>query len=231
MSKWRRLYPLRHAAAAVAVALRPFRRGRVLLFGGVLLISAAIYANVAVLRCRTATHHAVGTLPTVKACLVLGASRQLANGDQNLFYRYRMDAAQLAYTSGKCRILVVSGDNRQHSYNEPEDMKQSLVSRGVPAAAIVCDYAGGRTLDSVVRFRQIFGQNTGIVISQEFHNARAIYIARHHDLHLVGFNAREVAAYHAFRTQVREVFSRVRAVLDVQVLRARPRHLGPAIAL
>ena len=92
---------------------------------------------------------------------------------------------------------MVSGDNRHANYSEPEEMKASLVSRGVPASDIYCDYAGGRTLDSVVRFKQIFAYAYGIVISQEFHNERAIYLAEHYGVKLEGFNAREVNVFNA----------------------------------
>jgi len=163
--------------------------------------------------------------------LVLGTAKYLVGGGENLFYSYRIAAARDAYAAGKCAKLVVSGDNRHRSYNEPQTMKKSLIEQGVPADDIYCDYAGGRTLDSVVRFKHIFGQSSGIVISQEFHNVRAIYIGRANGIELTGFNAREVATYNAFRTKMREVFSRALAVLDVQLLHSEPRHYGEKIPL
>lgn len=177
------------------------------------------------------TRSSVAELPQEYACLVLGTSKLLSSGSKNLFYEYRMDAALAAYSSGKCTRIVVSGDNRHNNYNEPDQMKDSLVAMGIPSSAIFCDYAGGRTLDSVIRFREIFGQSSGIVVSQQFHNERAIFIARHHGINLMGFNAREVDAYNAFRTKLREIFSRLLAVLDVVVFHSGPRHLGEKVPI
>jgi len=189
------------------------------------------YANLLVLNCRQYTKNRVEDLPVERACLVLGTAKYLVGGGDNLFYSYRIEAARDAYSSGKCAKLVVSGDNRHRSYNEPQTMKKSLIEQGVPADDIYCDYAGARTLDSVVRFKHIFGQSSGIVISQEFHNARAIYIGRANGIELTGFNAREVPTYDAFRTKLREIFSRALAVLDVELLHSEPRHYGEKIPL
>lgn len=124
-----------------------------------------------------------------------------------------MHAAYLAYTSGKCAKFIVSGDNRHHDYNEPDMMKDSLSKLGIPTENIYCDYAGGRTLDSVIRFKMVFGQSSGIVISQQFHNARAIYIGKSHNISLIGLNAEDPTAFSSFKTKFREVFSRTRAFL------------------
>jgi SanA protein len=196
-----------------------------------LLAVLAVGANLYVLHYRRYSDNTLAALPTERACLVLGTAKFLVGGGKNLFYSYRIEAAQQAYAAGKCAKLVVSGDNRHRSYNEPETMKKSLVELGVPPRDIYCDYAGGRTLDSVVRFKHIFGQTSGIVVSQEFHNARAIYIGRANGIKLTGFNAREVTAYNSFRTKLREVFSRILAVIDVEVLHSEPRHYGEKIPL
>ena len=191
----------------------------------------ALYANMHVLSYRRYTKNQVDDLPMERACLVLGTSKFLVGGGQNLFYSYRIDAASQAYAAGKCAKLVVSGDNRHKSYNEPQAMKKSLIEQGVSPDDIFCDYAGSRTLDSVVRFKHIFGQSSGIVISQEFHNARAIYIGRANGINLTGLNAREVTSYNALRTKLREVLSRIRAVADVELLHSEPRHYGEKIPL
>lgn len=204
---------------------------KILIISISLLVAFVAYANLKVIRYQDFSANVVDGLPVERACLVLGASKYLSNGSVNLFYKFRIEAAKQVYAAGKCSRIVVSGDNRHSDYNEPEEMRRSLVEQGVPIADIYCDYAGGRTLDSVVRFKHIFGQASGIVISQEFHNARAIYIGKANGVDLTGFNAREVDAYHAFRTKVREVFSRARAVADVEVLHSKPRHYGEPIQL
>lgn len=209
-----------------------FRLWRLGLWAGLLLVMFLLgLSNWAVIRDEQATTAHVEDLPAVTACLVLGTSKHLDRDTLNPFYTYRIDAAVRVFNAGKCSRIVVSGDNRKVNYNEPETMKDSLIALGVPEAVIVCDYAGRRTLDSVLRFKQIFGQTSGIVISQEFHNARAIYIGRHHGIALVGFNAQEVRVSHSLKTQVREIFSRARAVADVWLLHSEPAIGGSPIPL
>jgi SanA protein len=142
-----------------------------------------------------------------------------------------MQAAAALFRARKVDYLVVSGDNHVRGYDEPQDMKDSLVSLGVPQERIYCDYAGFRTLDSIVRVREIFGQTEVTVISQEFHNQRAIFIAQNRGVDAVGFNAPEVDAYNSFKTKCREVVARANMLLDLFVLRRRPRFLGQRIII
>ena len=192
---------------------------------------ATIYANLVVISHKEFTHTNIADLPKENACLVLGTSKMLSNGNLNLFYQYRMNATVEAFAAGKCSKIVVSGDNRRNDYNEPDQMKQSLIAMNIPSEVIFCDYAGGRTLDSVLRFKDVFGQSSGIVISQGFHNERAIYIGKNNGINLTGFNAKEVDAYNGFRTKFREIFSRVRAVVDIEILQSKARHYGQPIAI
>lgn len=171
-------------------------------------------------------------VPPRKAALVLGCSEHLQNGQDNLFFCNRIDAAAELYKTGKARYLIVSGDNHIEGYDEPSDMKRALMARGVPGDAIYCDYAGFRTLDSVVRTKAIFGQDKFIVVSQKFHNERAIFLASHKGLDAVGFNARDVTTVrHGLRTHLREQFARIKNVLDVYVLRSQPKFYGPPVLL
>ena len=173
----------------------------------------------------------VASVPARKVGLVLGTSRALANGDRNLFFAYRMDAAAELYRAGKVKYLLVSGDNREPRHNEPAQMRDDLLARGVPATAIYCDYAGITTLDSVIRAAAVFGLRDDLtIISQGFHNQRALYLAEHHGINAIAFNARDVNSYHATRTLTRERLSRLRAWWDVRVGGREARHLGPAIA-
>jgi SanA protein len=166
-------------------------------------------------------------LPTTKVGLVLGCSEQVAGGRKNLYFERRMAAAAELFHSGKVRYLLVSGDNSRADYDEPSDMQRALVAAGVPASRIVLDYAGFRTLDSVVRAKQVFGLSELIVVSQRFHNERAVYLARAHGIRAYGYNARDVGGSAAVRTRLREVVSRLVAVLDVELLHSSPRFGGP----
>ena len=170
-------------------------------------------------------------VPETDIALVLGCRRYLSNGRQNLFFKYRMDAAVEIFQSGKAKYLLVSGDNHIHSYNEPQDMKDALIERGIPESKIICDYAGFRTLDSVVRAKEVFGQDRLIIISQEFHNRRAVFIGQSREMEVYGYNARDVDTFNSIKTSLREALARVKTVLDVWVLHKQPKFLGHPMAI
>ena len=165
-------------------------------------------------------------VPKTKVALVLGTAARTIHNRPNLFFKKRMDAAAKLYKSGKVRHLLVSGDNHVKSYNEPEDMQQALIARGVPASAITLDFAGFRTFDSVVRAKEVFGQSSIIIVSHPFHNQRAVFIAREKGIEAYGYNAGKVSTRVSPKTYVREYFARVKAVLDVYVLQTEPKFLG-----
>jgi SanA protein len=163
--------------------------------------------------------------------LLLGTSRYLSNGRPNPYFDNRIEAAKELYAAGKIRFIVASGDNSHRSYNEPILMREELVRNGVPEEVIVLDYAGFSTLDSVLRLHRVFGQQEFTVISQQFHNERALYIARHNSLDAIAYNADAVTGSVGLRTSVREYLARVKAVLDVHVLGTEPRFLGERIPI
>lgn len=169
-------------------------------------------------------------VPARKVGLVLGTSKYITTGQQNLYYRYRIDAAVRLYQAGKIKYLLLSGDNATTAYNEPATMKADLVKRGVPAANIYLDYAGFRTLDSMVRCRDVFKEDAIITISQKFHNQRAVYIGRKKGLDAIGFNAKDVSTAYGFKTQVREKLARVKMMLDL-LFDVQPKFGGPAVLI
>ncbi|CAK8722494.1 DUF218 domain-containing protein [Candidatus Electrothrix laxa] len=167
--------------------------------------------------------------PSVYCAILLGTSKYLRGGRRNLYYRYRIEAAKRLYNNGGCRKIIVSGDNGTRQYNEPKNMRKDLIEAGVRKEDIISDYAGFRTLDSIIRFKKIFGQQRGVVISQKFHNERAIYIGRAYGIELYGYNALDVGIRSGLKTRLREVLSRVMCVLDVELLHTGPRFLGKQI--
>jgi len=176
-------------------------------------------------------YSSIDSIPSEKTGLLLGTSKYLATGNLNPYFEYRLRAAVRLFRSGKIKYIIASGDNRRHNYNEPRVMKEELVKRGIPARAIYLDYAGFRTLDSVVRCSKIFGQDSFIVISQRFHNERAVFIARHFGIDAIGYNARDVAERAGLKTRVREYFARVKAFLDLYVTGKKPKYLGKKIEI
>jgi len=170
-------------------------------------------------------------LPENKVGLVLGTSKYLRDGSENLFFKYRLQAAADLYIAGKIDHVIVSGDNRMENYNEPREMKRELVKMGVPPEKVHFDFAGFRTLDSVIRCKEVFGQEQFTVITQRFHNERAIFIARKKGIEAIGFNARDVNPQMAFRTKMREIFARVKVIFDLFVLNTQPKFLGEKIPI
>lgn len=212
---------------------RWFRRLLMFLLAGVLLFLGVVaYANLtAIWASRGRLFTDVTSLPATKVGLVFGTTDRV-NGRQNLYFRYRIDAAVRVWKSGKLETLIVSGDNYSDPYyNEPEKMKQALVERGIPGDRIVCDPKGLRTLDSVVRAKEIFGTNSILMISQRFQNERAIYLAKANGIEAYGFNARDVETQAGLKTRIREIGARVKMWLDVNFLNTRPSHLGKKIGL
>lgn len=195
-----------------------------LLLGGGLIT----YANMLpVWASRGRLFNETATLPAAKVGLVFGTT----DNYNNPYFRYRIEAAVKVWDAGKVETLIVSGDNRSKYYNEPEKMKAALVAKGVPEDRIVCDYAGLRTFDSVVRAKEIFGADTVLVISQRFQNERAIYLAQAQGMEVYGFNAKDVELPAGFKTKIREVGARVQMWLDVNFLDTRPTHLGEKVKM
>ena len=152
--------------------------------------------------------------------LLLGTTPQ-ARFDRitNYFFIYRIDAAEQLYKAGKIEKILISGDEDSlDGVNETECMKDSLVARGVPASAIVLDGKGYRTISSIINANKVYGLKSFTIISQKFHNERAIYQAEHLGLdieHVQAYNAKIPKSRRAFLTTIREYFARVKMFWDV----------------
>jgi len=168
-------------------------------------------------------------IPTKKVALLLGTSKNLRRGRINRYFQYRINAAVQLYKAGKIKYIIASGDNRTRYYNEPIEMKKSLMAQGIPGKVITLDYAGFRTLDSIVRCQKIFSQEDIVVVSQPFHNKRALFISDFYGIKAIGFNARAVPLSNDIKTQIREFFARLKAVLDLYILRTQPKFLGEKV--
>ena len=180
---------------------------------------------------KTQLYHDVNQIPVRKVGLVLGASKTTTKGFSNYYFTYRMKAAYLLFQAHKVQYLLVSGDNHIKGYDEPSDMREALIALGVPDSCIILDYAGFRTLDSVVRCDEVFGEDSITIISQEFHNQRALFIANKNHINAIGFNAQEVNKHYSFKTRVREYFARVKCILDIYILGTSPHFLGDKIKI
>ena len=167
----------------------------------------------------------------VKVALLLGTSKYAKGGRINMYYKYRLQAVAQLYAAGKIEYVLVSGDNSTIHYNEPTTMLNDLIAMGIPKERIVQDFAGFRTLDSVVRAKEVFGQSKIIVVSQRFHVERAIFIAKRRGIEATGFCAKDVSASYGFKTQVREFFARGKMFIDLYLINKEPKFLGDPVQI
>jgi SanA protein len=196
---------------------------------GLILLGFILYSNIRIDKyAKGRLYNTVSAVPHYHTALVLGTSPIRRNGGPNQYFLARIDAAANLYEAGKVDRILVSGDNRKKEYNEPEEMKKALVNKGIPEAVIFLDYAGFRTFDSVVRAKEVFGQSEFIVVSQKFHNERAVFIAGKKGIQAVGFNAADVRASFGFLTHVREWGARCKVFLDL-LLGKKPHFLGDPV--
>ena len=168
-------------------------------------------------------------IPENKCGLLLGTSKYTIHGTINQYFSTRLDAAAKLYHSGRVKYIIASGDNSEIYYNEPRQMAEGLKKRGIPMEKIFLDYAGFRTLDSIVRGKEIFGQNSVTVISQKFHNERAVYIGRTYGISVIGFNAEDNEYTTNPMVRLREIFARFKAFIDVNIIKEQPKFLGEKI--
>ncbi|XKM12716.1 ElyC/SanA/YdcF family protein [Orbaceae bacterium ac157xtp] len=169
------------------------------------------------------------SIPHKTVGVVLGTSKYVKGGGLNEFYKNRIDGAIDLYMLGKVDYLLLSGDNGQQSYNEPVMMRRDLLKANIPDSAIVLDFAGFRTLDSVVRANKIFDADNFTIITQEFHCERALFIA-----HAQGINAQcfAVATPEKMKfVRVREMLARVKTFIDLYILDKEPKFLGPMLPI
>ncbi len=176
------------------------------------------------------TSYQIADVPTVKTALLLGTSKTLNNGQSNTYFDNRIRATSNLYKSGKIQYIIVSGDNSRKNYNEPEDMQLALMKYGIPQDKIFLDFAGFRTLDSVVRAKEIFGQQKIIIISQKFHNERAVFLAQQNGIDAFGYNAEDVNKYAGFKTNMREYLAKAKAYYDV-ITGVKPKYGGKKILI
>ena len=158
----------------------------------------------------------INSTPNKKVGLLLGTSKYLANHNLNYFYTYRIQATAQLYKAGKIKGVLISGDNSEENYNEPETMRDDLILAGIPSQFITLDYAGFSTLDSLIRANAIFGIDDYIIISQQFHVERALYIAKKKGFKAIGFAVKDIKGTSgAYRMLVREFGARAKAIIDV----------------
>lgn len=169
----------------------------------------------------------VQALPFFPVAVVLGTSKYSARNVVNEYYQYRINAAITLYQQHKVGALLLSGDNAHLSYNEPWTMKRDLLKAGIPNEHLYLDYAGFRTLDSILRAKHIFDTDHFLIITQRFHCERALFIAQHHRISAHCLAVSDPTRHLGFQVRLREVFARAKAFADLYLLNTQPKFLGP----
>nr|QIH43182.1 DUF218 domain-containing protein [Vibrio ziniensis] len=165
-------------------------------------------------------------VPEFQVAVVLGTSKYLGK-TLNEYYSHRINAAISLYELGKVSRFLLSGDNAHRSYNEPWTMKRDLLKAGIPEGNIFLDYAGFRTLDSIVRAKTIFDTDNFLIITQRFHCERALFIAQYHDINATCLAVSDPINHSGIKTRTREVFARTKAFFDLYIFNTQPKFLGP----
>jgi SanA protein len=202
------------------------RTRRIVLFWTAAALVAAVEAVLAaaflVGEASPYVYSSVNDIPARKVGVVLGTP-EYSKGKANPVLEGRIRAAAELYRAGKVQLLVVSGASRPEMfYDEISAMSKKLIAQGIPEDAIIKDGKGFRTLDSILRMRDVFGYDEFVTISQRDHCERALYLANHHGISTIGFAAGippgqnlDEILFSAFR----EPLARIKAVLDIAVNR------------
>ncbi len=169
-------------------------------------------------------------VPTKSTALVLGTAQYLNNGRTNLYFKFRIDAVYDLWKAGKIKYILVNGDNSRKDYDEPTAMKEALIKKGIPANRIYLDYAGFRTLDSMVRAKKVFGQRDLIIVTQQFHAERALILAMFNHIQAFAYNAVDVDVYYGFKTSLREYLARIKIWIDL-IFGVDPKFLGEPVSI
>ena len=175
-------------------------------------------------------HSQINSTPHNKVALLLGTAKTF-NGRGNLYFITRINAVAKLYHAKKIDKIVASGDNSREGYDEATDMEQALIEKGIKPDDIYLDYAGFRTLDSVVRLKEIFDVTKVTVISQKTHCQRALFIAEHHGIDAIAFEAKDVIHAGKLKLQIREYLARVKAWIDVKITNKSPKFLGKKVLI
>lgn len=203
------------------------------IFGALLLVLLLVIITCNAIITSTTKHKIytdIQKVPTNRVGIILGTSSRTASGSPNPYYTHRINATVALYRANKIKFILVSGDNGTIYYNEPDTIKKDLIKAGIPEHVIFLDYAGFRTLDSMVRAKYVFGLTKATVISQKFHNERAIYIAEHKGIQAIGFNAKDLSTSQGLKVQLREYLARVKVFIDA-LLNTQPKFYGDPIEI
>ena len=200
----------------------------ILVFPVLLVVSGVLWCNVwIVVSTKSRVHDQVASIEPRDVGVVLGTSKKSGPDTPNRHFENRMAAAAALYHEGRVARLLVSGYRDSEYYDETRDMIAKLRQLGVPAEVILADDRGARTLDSIVRVREVFGFDLVVIISDDFHVNRALFIADRSGLEAIALRSEAVDYGDSRKVRMREYFARVKAVLDLYLYSPRTESGAP----
>lgn len=185
----------------------------------VLLMVVVCYATV-VWNASGRTYDSVSDIPHNRVGLLLATSPITPGGAHNFYFENRIKSADELYKAGKVDYIIASGGDytqtQKNGCDEPRAIRDSLVACGVPADRIIIDYEGTRTLNSIAKAKEVYRLDSVTIISQKYHNERAIYLADKYDMHAIGINAEpSPIRRNRIKNTLREFLARVKMFMDV----------------
>ena len=193
-----------------------------ILYVGIGLIFAVIIVcnEVVVSNSKGKIYNDVEGIPHNRYGLLLGTSPITPWGTHNYYFDNRVNTAAELYNAGKIDFIIASGGDyratEKYGCDEPAAMRDSLIAHGIPAEKIILDYDGTRTLKSIIKVKEDYCLDSLTIISQEYHNQRALYMAKHFDINAEAFNAKEPnSKKHKLKNHLREYFARVKMFIDI----------------
>ena len=201
---------------------RRIKQIAIVVFGGLLAIAIVIaVCNILVVNnAKGRTFDNLSDVPTREIGLLLGTSPITPDGAHNYYFDNRMKAAADLYHAGKIRRILVSGGDytmtEKHGCDEPTAMRDSLVAHNVPDTCIIEHWQGWRTINSIEAVKNLYDFDSITIISQKYHNERALYQADHFGLDAVGYNAEPSPIKNSrIRNAIREYLARVKLFIDL----------------
>lgn len=176
--------------------------GILLFLGLIIAIDSLISFSV-----RKSVYDNIEQVPYRPYAVLLGTSKYTTKNTPNQFYQHRLKTAKALFDNEKTDYILLSGDNRTLQYNEPKMMGNDLKKMGVWDNVLFPDYAGFRTLDSVIRAKEVFHAEPMTIISQRFHCERALFIAQYHNIDAICLAAADPEIF--IITRIRETLARL----------------------
>ena len=165
----------------------------------------------------------------IDCILVLGCLVR-PDGNPSLMLEDRLECGVELYYAGASSKMIMSGDHGQTDYDEVNAMKQYAIDEGIPSEDVFMDHAGFSTYESIYRAKEIFGADKILIVSQEYHLYRALYIAEKLGVEAYGVAAEDVVYAGQNIRDFREVLARVKDAITV-IFKPKPTYLGETISV